>query len=194
MKPLTTALAGIAIALAAVALFVSTSAFALGAGLLVGIAAGAAVALVPGETGPRKIAGLVTGILVTAGAYVLRAGLLPDAMIGTIIGIVALVAIITVVALVTRNRAPLWASFAGVAAMAGAYETLHIQDFAGLMANLPVATATVLLASAVGFTAASFFAPAKTRTVQALAPEAAEPQWTPTDIEIENELRGLVSV
>ena len=52
----------------------------------------------------------------------------------------------------------LWGAF-GLAAIAGSYETLHIIDFAGLFANLPMAAAGTLLAAAVGFTAASLFAP-----------------------------------
>lgn len=161
MNPRTTAFAGLAVAAGSAALLASTSSVDLGAGVLVGTAAGASVALVPHETGARKIAGFLTGMAVAAGAYLLRAGMLPDSNAGAIIGIAATFLVITVISLITRGRTPMWASFAGVAAMAGAYEMLHILDFAGLMANLPMAAAGVLLASAVGFTAASLFVPAE---------------------------------
>ena len=169
--PTATLAAGTAVTLGTAALIASTASYNLGAGILVGTAAGASVALVPGETGFRKIAGFLTGMVVAAGAYLLRAGALPDSALGAGIGIAAAFALITVISVATRGRSPLWASFAGIAAMAGAYETLHILDFAGLMANLPVAAAGVLLASAVGFTAASLFAPATGRA-GASSPEA----------------------
>lgn len=162
--------AGSAVTVGAVALIVATAAYDLGAALLVGLAAGAAVALVPGETGTRKIAGFLTGILATAAAYALRAGLLPDSTMGAVIGIGVLFALLTVIAVVTNGRTPLWASLAGVAAMAGAYETMHILDFAGFFANVPMAIAGVLLASAVGFTAASFFGPSAKREEVDAAP------------------------
>ncbi len=183
MNPRTTAATGLIVTLAAAALIASTASFSLGAGLIVGIAAGASVALVPSETGPRKLAGFLTGILVAAGMYVLRAGLLPDAMIGTLVAIVGLFAVITVISLISAGRVPLWASFAGVAAMAGAYETLHILDFAALMTNLPIALVSVLLASAVGFTAGSLFAPAKATQADA--------ELTADDEDVDFETRRL---
>ena len=151
--------AGSAVTVGAIALIIATAAYDLGAALLVGLAAGALVALVPGETGTRKIAGFVTGILVTAAAYGLRAGVLPDSTLGAVIGIGVLLALVTLIAVATNGRTPLWASLAGVTAMAGAYETTHIVDFAGFFSNIPMAIAGVLLASAVGFTAASLVGP-----------------------------------
>lgn len=159
MKTRTTA-AGLAVAAGSAALIIATASYGLGAGLIVGIAAGAAVALVPAETGLRKIAGLLTGILVGAAGYALRAGILPDSAAGTLIGVTAVLLVLTLISLVSRGRVPLWTSLIGLAAIAGSYETLHILDFAGLFANLPVAAAATLLATAVGFTAAALFTPA----------------------------------
>ncbi len=163
MNRSTTAIAGLAVTAGTAALLVSAASYDLGAGILVGAAAGSSVALVPGESGARKIAGFLTGMAVAAGAYVLRAGLLPDTTLGAVVGIAAAFLAVTLIAVLSNGRTPLWASFAGVAAMAGAYETLHILDFAGLLANLPGAGAGVLLASAVGFTAGSVVAPAHRR-------------------------------
>lgn len=160
MNRRTSAAAGLAVTAGTAALIVSTSSYDLGAGVLVGTAAGASVALVPSETPGRKIAGFLTGMAVAAGAYLVRAGLLPDSSVGALIGIGMAFALVTVISVISNGRTPLWASFAGIAAMAGAYEMVHILDFAGLLANLPMAAAGVLLASAVGFTAASLFAPA----------------------------------
>lgn len=158
MKSRTTA-AGLAVAAGSAALIIATASYGLGAGLVVGVAAGAAVALVPAETGLRKIAGLLTGILVGMAGYALRAGILPDSAGGTVVGVTAVLVVLTLISMLTRGRVPLWASLMGLAAIAGAYETLHIVDFAGLFANLPVAAAATLLATAVGFTAAAVFAP-----------------------------------
>ena len=98
MNPPTAALAaGTAVTLGTAALIASTASYNLGAGILVGTAAGASVALVPGETGFRKIAGFLTGMVVAAGAYVLRAGALPDSALGAGIGIAAAFALITVI-------------------------------------------------------------------------------------------------
>lgn len=171
MNTRTTAAAGLAVTAGAAALMATTASYDLGAAAAVGTAAGASVALVPGESGPRKIAGFVIGMAVAAGGYLLRAGMLPDSNLGTLIGISVTFLAITLIAVISRGRAPLWAAFAGAATMAGAYEMLHILDFAGLLANLPIAAAGVLLASAVGFTAASLFAPA----AQAKAVEPARP-------------------
>ena len=154
-----TFLAGIAVIIGAAALIFVAPAYDLGASLIVGLAAGAAVALAPAEKGARKIAGFLVGVVAAAAGYVLRAGLLPDSATGSMIGVSAVFLLITLVAVITRGRTPLWASFAGVAAMAGAYETVHLLDFAGLLVNLPIAVAGTLLASAVGFTAASLFTP-----------------------------------
>lgn len=158
MNARTTA-AGLAVTAGAAALIVATASYGLGAGLLVGLAAGAAVGLVPAETGLRKIAGLLTGILVGIAGYALRAGILPDSVAGTLVGVTAVLLVLTLISLASRGRVPLWASLIGLAAIAGSYETLHIIDFAGLFANLPMAAAGTLLAAAVGFTAASLFAP-----------------------------------
>ena len=85
--PTATLAAGTAVTLGTAALIASTASYNLGAGILVGTAAGASVALVPGETGFRKIAGFLTGMVVAAGAYLLRAGALPDSALGAGIGI-----------------------------------------------------------------------------------------------------------
>jgi len=60
--PTATLAAGTAVTLGTAALIASTASYNLGAGILVGTAAGASVALVPGETGFRKIAGFLTGM------------------------------------------------------------------------------------------------------------------------------------
>lgn len=179
MNRRTTAAAGLAVSAGTAALIVSTTSYDLGAGVLVGTAAGASVAMAPSETPSRKIAGFLTGMAVAAGAYVLRAGLLPDSSMGALIGIVAAFALVTLISVVSNGRSPLWASFAGIAAMAGAYEMIHILDFAGLLANLPQAAVGALLASAVGFTAASLFAPTGER-----AEEPAEPVVGPHTHEV----------
>lgn len=170
MNTRTTAAAGLAVTAGAAALIATTASYDLGAAAAVGTAAGASVALVPGESGPRKIAGFVIGMAVAAGGYLLRAGMLPDSNLGALIGISVTFLAITLIAVISRGRAPLWAAFAGAATMAGAYEMLHILDFAGLLANLPIAAAGVLLASAVGFTAASLFA--QTKPVEPARPAA----------------------
>ena len=172
MNRRTTAAAGLAVTAGTGALILSTTSYDLGAGILVGAAAGASVALVPSESPGRKIAGFLTGMAVAAGGYLLRAGLLPDTALGALVGIAVAFALVTVIAVVSNGRTPLWASFAGIAAMAGAYEMLHILDFAALAANLPIAAVGVLLASAVGFTAASLFAPTgDAKTEQPAAPQ-----------------------
>ena len=178
MNRRTTAAAGLAVTAGTAALVASTSSYDLGAGVLVGTAAGASVALVPTETPGRKIAGFLTGMAVAAGAYLLRAGLLPDSSMGALIGMVVAFAAVTVISILSNGRTPLWASFAGIAAMAGAYEMLHILDFAGLAANLPLAATGVLLASAVGFTAASLFAPSADATAK-----SADAPGTDTELE-----------
>ena len=182
MNRRTTAAAGLAVTAGTAALVASASSYDLGAGVLVGTAAGASVALVPTETPGRKIAGFLTGMAVAAGAYLLRAGLLPDSSMGALIGMVVAFAAVTVISILSNGRTPLWASFAGVlvgiAAMAGAYEMLHILDFAGLAANLPLAATGVLLASAVGFTAASLFAPSADATAK-----SADAPGTDTELE-----------
>lgn len=126
---------------------------------LLGVAAGAVVALVPDRSAALRVGGFAAGFAISWVGYFIRAALMPDTETGraVYVGIVLLLAMAA--ALVAFARLPLWSVLLGVATFAGAYEQVYV-NAPPLVTTTSVSTATtLLLTTAVGFMAAAWLAP-----------------------------------
>ena len=155
--------AGAVLAVAAVLVVAISSAFdlELESVALLGAALGAVVALVPDRSPLMRLAGFAGGFVIAWIGYVLRAAVLPDTGAGRAVAVGLVVLLCVGLVAATVNRLALWSVLLGTAAVAGAYEF----TFAAAPPELPstsVTTATTLLFNvAVGFLAASLFAPVR---------------------------------
>jgi hypothetical protein len=118
---------------------------------LLGAAAGAVLGLVPDRSPAARLGAFLAGFAAAWFGYALRAGVLPDTPMGRAIAAVVVVAIVTAVATATANRLPMWAGFAGVVTLLGAYETTYAATPTTFVADSMTAVTTSLLAVAVGF-------------------------------------------
>lgn len=112
------------------------------------LAVGVGLAIAPITAG--RVAAFALGSVVSWGVMALDAGLLPDAALSRVLTVVIGIVIVTVIALVTVDRAPLWAGLAGFAAFAALYEPMYAANPTAFLTESPVALTTVLLAAAVG--------------------------------------------
>lgn len=126
---------------------------------LLGVAAGAVVALVPDRSAALRIGGFAAGFVISWVGFLMRALLLPDTETGLAVYVAIVLLAAMVVALAAMARLPFWAVLLGVATYAGAYEQVFL-DAKPLAATTSVSTATtLLLTTAVGFMAAAWLAP-----------------------------------
>jgi hypothetical protein len=68
------------------------------------------------------------------------------------------VALIAVVAAVSRGRLPLWSGLVGAASIVGAYESVYTNAPSQFLTESPAAATTVLLAVGLGFLATNLLA------------------------------------
>jgi len=121
---------------------------------LLGLAAGAVVALVPDAGVGRRLAGFALGSFVTLLAYYVRAALTPDTAMGRAVFVALAVALCVAVAALAMGRLPLWSTLLGAATFAGAFEATY-SSAPPRVVDLSISTATTLaLCVAVGFVAA----------------------------------------
>lgn len=126
---------------------------------LLGLAAGAVLALLPTAGGAAgRAGGFLAGFAATWLAYGLRAGVLPDIPMGRAIAAVLVVSVVTAVATATAERLPLWSGLLGAVALVGVYETTYTATPSAFMAESAVAATSVLLSAAIGFAVATFAA------------------------------------
>ena len=92
---------------------------------LLGVAAGAVVALVPDATMGRRLAGFVLGVVAALLGYYFRAAMTPDTSAGRAVFAALVVALCVLVAVVSLGRLPLWSSLLGAAAFAGSFEATY---------------------------------------------------------------------
>jgi len=121
---------------------------------LLGVAAGAVVALVPDATAGRRLAGFVLGVVVTVLGYYARAALTPDTSTGRAVFAAVVVALCVVVALASLGRLPLWSTLLGAAAFAGAFESTYSSAPPRVVDLSMGGLTTLALCVAVGFVAA----------------------------------------
>jgi len=122
---------------------------------LLGLAAGAVVALVPDATIGRRLAGFVLGVVVTTVGYYVRAALTPDTATGRAVFAALVVALAVGVVLISVGRLPLWSSLLGVATFAGAFETTYAAAPPRVLDNSISSLTSLALCVAIGSVAAS---------------------------------------
>ncbi len=110
----------------------------------------AGVALAAGPAVASRTGALALGTLVGFAAMALTAGVLPQVPLSDAIAVVVAVAILTLVAALTRGLLPLWAGLAGYAMFVGYYRPTYVDSPTTFLADAPVALVTVLLAAGVG--------------------------------------------
>lgn len=119
---------------------------------LLGVALGGVVGLVPDRSLTWRIAGFIAGFAAAWVGYALRASLLPDAAAGRAVAVFVVLAALVAVAVVSRERLPLWSMLVGSAALVGAYEQTYTAAPSLFLTDSPTAATTVLLAAALGVT------------------------------------------
>lgn len=129
--------------------------------VLVGVALGAVIALVPDRSPLMRLAGFAGGFVAAWIGYFVRAALLPDSTGGRAVAIGLIIVLAVAIAAVSMERIPLWSTLVGAAAMAGAYEfTFDVAP--PEVASTSVSTATALLLTvAIGYLAAALAVPAE---------------------------------
>lgn len=150
---------------------------------LFGIVMGGVLGLVPGTSPTGRASAFGIGFVTTWAAYGLRAGVLPDIPSGRGIAAFLVVAVITAVAVVSRERLPLWAGLLGAGLMAGAYETTFtITPPAFATESLTAATGALLAAAVAYLLAIVVSAPeAAAETESATAVQVPAQRVTPLD-------------
>lgn len=153
--------AGLSLALAAVLTIV------VGAGLgleiesvaVLGLTAGAVVALVPDATPGRRLAAFALGFFVAVLGFFVRAAFMPDTSTGRAVTAGLVVALCVGVTLLAAGRLPLWAVLLGAATLVGGYETAFAAAPPRVVETSISTSTALLLCIGVGFLVTSIFAP-----------------------------------
>ena len=132
---------------------------------LLGVLLGAVVALVPHRSPAGRAGAFAVGFLAAFVGYTMRAGFLPAIPLGRAIAAMAVVALITAVAVVSADRLPLWAGLIGAGTMVGAYEATFRATPTEFTTQSVATATTVLLAAGIGFVALSLLPEPSTETV-----------------------------
>jgi hypothetical protein len=138
---------------------------------LLGVAAGAVVALVPDRSPLERLVGFVAGFASAWIGYLLRAGAMPDSIGGRAVTVGLVLLLCVVVAGLSANRVPLWSTLLGAAAMVGAYEYTYSAAPPEVTSASVTAATALLMTAAVGYLAAALIAPAGTNPTAARASE-----------------------
>lgn len=131
--------------------------------VLLGVALGAVIALVPDRSPLMRLAGFAGGFVAAWIGYFLRAAVLPDSTGGRAVAVGLVLILVVAVAAVSLERIPLWSALVGAAALAGAYEYTYAAA-PPEVASTSVSTATaLLLTAAIGYLATALAVPAEGR-------------------------------
>lgn len=171
-----TLLVGVVLTVTAVLVVVLSDMFdlKLDAVILLGVALGAVVALVPDRTPAMRLAGFAVGFVAVWVAYLLRAGMLPDSTGGRAFAVGLVMVLCVAVAALSMGRVPLWASLLGAAALAGAYEYTYSAAPSEVTSTSLTAATSLVMTVAVGFMVVALLAPGPDG--QPAAPRAARPK------------------
>jgi hypothetical protein len=126
---------------------------------LLGVGAGAVLALVPDRSPWMRLAGFAGGIVVAWVGYLVRAGMLPDSPGGRAVAVGLVVALAVGIAVAGMGRIPLWSPLLGAAALAGAFEYTYSAAPPEVASTSMSAVTTLLFTAAVGFLAVALIAP-----------------------------------
>ena len=118
---------------------------------LLGVAAGAIVALVPDQTATRRLAAFALGVLAAYVGYLVRAAVTPDTSAGRAVAAALIVLLCVGVFAISGGRLPLWSALLGSASLAGAYEFTYTQAATRVLDTSVSSATALLLCAAVGF-------------------------------------------
>jgi hypothetical protein len=157
----TTLLSGAVLTIGSILLIILSSSLGLDVETvaLMGAGSGAVVALVPHRSPLLRLGGFLAGFALSWLGYLVRAGFLPDTATGHAVAVGVVVALCSAVAVVSRDRVPLWSTLLGAAVLAGSYETAYIEAPSQVLSTSLSTSTSVLLAVTFGFFAASLVAP-----------------------------------
>jgi len=130
---------------------------------LLGVGAGAAVALVPHASPGHRLTGFATGVILALVGYFVRAALLPDTAGGRAVFAALVVALCVVATAVSLNRLALWATLLGAAVFAGAFDATYNLAPPRVLENSLDTLTALALCVAVGFCASVLAAPQRDR-------------------------------
>lgn len=159
--------------------------------VVLGIALGAVLGLVPHSTPLLRVAGFAAGFAAAWVGYLVRAGMLPDTDFGRGVAAVLVLSVVTAVATASADRVPLWAGLAGIAAMVGAYEAAYAATPSDALSGSYVAASSVLLAVVVGFVVTNLLVSLPTDTGRTPAHAAGDTSTDEQDVSfLEHTLPG----
>jgi hypothetical protein len=127
--------------------------------VLLGVAVGAVVALVPDRTALMRLAGFAGGLVASWAGYLLRAAVLPDSTGGRAVAVGLVIVVAVAIAAFSMGRIPLWSTLLGAAALAGTYEYTYAAAPPEVASTSVSSVTTLLLTAAVGFLAVAVLAP-----------------------------------
>jgi hypothetical protein len=133
---------------------------------LLGAALGGVLGLVPHRPAWGKPVGFLAGFLLAWLGFALRAAWLPDSSSGRAVAAFLVVALVTVVAALSRGRLPLWSGLVGAASIVGSYESVYTNAPSQFLSDSPAAATTVLLAVGLGYLAVNLVAPQASPTAE----------------------------
>ena len=116
-----------------------------------GASMGAVLGLVRDRSVVGRLAAFLIGVVVAWIGYAVRAQFLPDVPSGEALALVIVVALITVMAVVSAGRFPMWAGLLGAAALFGAYEELYVAAPYNFLSESVIAISSLLVPVAMGF-------------------------------------------
>lgn len=122
--------------------------------VILGAGIGAVLGSIPERSPILRIAGFLIGIVIAWVAYAVRATLLPVSVWSVVIVAVGTVLLLTVVAVVSAGRIPLWTLLLGAVGMIGAYEWSFLDSPTDFINQSLAAMASLILTAGVGVVAA----------------------------------------
>lgn len=123
----------------------------LDATVLLGVALGAVVALVPDATAGRRLAGFALGFFVSVVSYYVRAAFTPDTTSGRAVYVALAIVLCVGVVMLSMRMLPLWSVLLGAGAFAGAFEAIYAAAPTRVFDNSLDTMTALALCVAVGF-------------------------------------------
>ena len=127
--------------------------------VLLGVAVGAVVALVPDRTPLFRFLGFAAGFLVTWVIYLVRTVLLPDTDGGRAVAVALVLLLCVAVFAASVGHLPLWSTLLGAAALSGGYEYTYAAAPPEFASTSVSAATSLLFCLAVGYLVAATVAP-----------------------------------
>ncbi|MFL6003139.1 MAG: hypothetical protein ACJ72P_10055 [Nocardioides sp.] len=127
--------------------------------VLLGVAVGAVVAMVPDRTPLARFLAFAAGFAAAWIGFLVRAALLPDTAGGRAVAVGLVLLLCVAVAALSVGRAPLWATLLGAAAMSGGYEYTYSAAPPEVASTSVSAATSLLFCLAAGYLVAATVAP-----------------------------------